>query len=33
MSNHVHSLMKAGEEDLGTIFRTSYVYWNNWKYN
>ncbi|SHJ57504.1 REP-associated tyrosine transposase [Paramaledivibacter caminithermalis] len=36
MSNHIHLLIKEGEEDLGTIFRrigATYVYWYNWKYN
>jgi putative transposase len=36
MSNHVHLLMKEGEEPLSTAFRrigASYVYWYNWKYN
>lgn len=36
MSNHVHLLMKEGNEDLGTVFKrigSSYVYWYNWKYN
>ncbi|MDO9493426.1 transposase [Acetobacterium sp.] len=36
MSNHIHLLMKEGQEELGTVFRrlgASYVYWYNWKYN
>ncbi len=36
MSNHVHLLMKEGEEPLSTAFRrigASYVYWYNWKYS
>ena len=36
MSNHIHLLLKEGEEDLGTLFKrigASYVYWYNWKYN
>jgi REP element-mobilizing transposase RayT len=36
MSNHIHLLIKEGEEDLGTVFRrvgATYVYWYNWKYN
>ncbi|WP_366923744.1 transposase [Metallumcola ferriviriculae] len=36
MSNHIHLLLKEGEEDLGTTFRrigATYVYWYNWKYN
>lgn len=36
MSNHVHLLMKEGNENLGIVFRrigASYVYWYNWKYN
>lgn len=36
MSNHVHILLKEGQEELGTIFRrigATYVYWYNWKYN
>ena len=36
MSNHVHLLMKEGNENLGMAFRrigASYVYWCNWKYN
>lgn len=35
MSNHIHLLLKEGEEELGIIFRrigASYVYWYNWKY-
>ncbi len=35
MSNHIHILMKEGEEELGKVFRrigASYVYWYNWKY-
>jgi len=36
MSNHIHLVLKEGEEDLGTVFKrigASYVYWYNWKYN
>jgi len=36
MSNHIHLLIKEGEEDLGTVFRrvgAAYVYWYNWKYS
>jgi len=36
MSNHIHLLIKEGEEDLGIVFRrigARYVYWYNWKYN
>ncbi len=36
MSNHIHLLMKEGNESLGTTFRrigASYVYWYNWKYS
>ena len=35
MDNHVHLLMKEGEEQLGKVFKRiagSYVYWYNWKY-
>jgi len=35
MSNHVHLLLKVGEESLEQIMRRicgSYVYWYNWKY-
>lgn len=35
MSNHIHLLMKEGEEDLGIVFRrigAKYVYWYNCKY-
>ncbi len=35
MSNHIHILMKEGEEELGKVFRrigSSYVYWYNCKY-
>lgn len=35
MGNHIHLLMKEGQEDLGMIFRrigAKYVYWYNWKY-
>ncbi|NLW90996.1 MAG: transposase [Syntrophomonadaceae bacterium] len=35
MSNHVHLLLKVGEEPLDQIMRRicgSYVYWYNWKY-
>jgi putative transposase len=36
MNNHVHLLIKEGEESLGNTFRrigASFVYWYNWKYN
>lgn len=36
MSNHIHLLIKEGNEELGTVFRrlgAAYVYWYNWKYN
>lgn len=36
MDNHLHLLIKEGEEELGNIFKrlgSSYVYWYNWKYN
>ncbi len=36
MNNHIHLLMKEGNESLGTAFRrigASYVYWYNWKYD
>ncbi|AKL93674.1 transposase [Clostridium aceticum] len=36
MSNHIHLLIKEGEEELGRVFRrigATYVYWYNWKYN
>ncbi len=36
MNNHVHLLLKEGEESVGTVFRrigASYVYWYNQKYN
>ncbi|TYC88052.1 transposase [Acetobacterium wieringae] len=36
MSNHIHLLMKEGEEELGIVFRrlgAGYVHWYNWKYN
>jgi len=35
MGNHVHLLLKEGEESLEQIMRRiccSYVYWYNWKY-
>lgn len=35
MGNHIHILIKEGEEELGTTMRrigASYVYWYNWKY-
>lgn len=35
MGNHIHLLMKEGEEDIGSVFKrigVSYVYWYNWKY-
>ena len=36
MGNHVHLLIKVGEESLSTVFRrigTSFVYWYNTKYD
>jgi hypothetical protein len=36
MGNHVHLLIKTGEEELNQVFKrlgTRYVYWYNWKYN
>lgn len=36
MGNHIHLLIKEGDETLGTAFRrlgASYVYWYNQKYN
>jgi len=35
MGNHVHLLMKTGQEELEQVFRrlgARYVYWYNWKY-
>lgn len=35
MGNHIHLLLKEGQEDLGIIMRrigASYVFWYNWKY-
>ena len=35
MGNHIHLLLKEGQEDLTTIFKRiagSYAYWYNWKY-
>jgi putative transposase len=35
MGNHIHLLMKEGNEPLGNTIRrigTSYVYWYNWQY-
>ncbi|MDS1029681.1 transposase [Bacillota bacterium LX-D] len=35
MGNHIHLLLKEGQEELGIIMRrigASYVYWYNWKY-
>ena len=35
MNNHVHILLKVGQEDLDLIIKRiagSYVYWYNWKY-
>ena len=35
MGNHLHLLIKEGNEELGLVFRrigASYVYWYNWKY-
>ncbi|MCR5784355.1 MAG: transposase [Eubacterium sp.] len=36
MPNHIHLLIKEGDEDLGKVFRrvgSSFVYWYNLKYN
>ena len=36
MSNHVHLLIRVGQEDLDLIIKRiagSYVYWYNWKYS
>ncbi len=36
MSNHIHLLMKEGNEDFGIVFRrigVKFVYWYNQKYN
>ncbi len=36
MSNHVHLLIKEGEENISSVVKricSSYVYWYNWKYN
>jgi REP element-mobilizing transposase RayT len=36
MGNHVHLLIKEGQEDISAIMKrigTSYVYWYNWQYN
>ncbi len=36
MSNHIHLLLKQGQEDLSTVFKrigAKYVYWYNRKYN
>ena len=36
MNNHIHLLMKEGNERIGDSFRrigASFVYWYNWKYN
>lgn len=36
MSNHLHLLLKEGQESLGMAFRrigAGYVYWYNWKYS
>lgn len=36
MHNHVHLLIKEGEEELGLVFRrlgVAYVFWYNWKYS
>ena len=36
MSNHIHLLIKEGNESLGNTFRrigASFVYWYNWKYS
>jgi REP element-mobilizing transposase RayT len=36
MGNHLHLLLKTGEEDLSVVFKrisVSYVYWYNWKYD
>ena len=35
MGNHIHLLLKEGEEPISTILKRiagSYVYWYNWKY-
>jgi REP element-mobilizing transposase RayT len=36
MSNHIHLLMKEGNEPIGNTFRrvgATFVYWYNWKYS
>jgi putative transposase len=36
MNNHIHLLIKEGNESLGNTFRrigASFVYWYNWKYS
>jgi len=36
MNNHIHLLMKEGNEPIGNTFRrigASFVYWYNWKYS
>lgn len=36
MGNHIHLLIKEGEEDLSLVMKKvagSYVYWYNWKYS
>ena len=36
MNNHIHLLIKEGQEELGTVFRrigAKYVYWYNRKYS
>ena len=36
MGNHVHILLKEGEENLTLVLKRiagSYVYWYNWKYH
>lgn len=36
MNNHIHLLIKEGEEGLGLVFRrlgVAYVFWYNWKYS
>ncbi|QGU00457.1 hypothetical protein SYNTR_1863 [Candidatus Syntrophocurvum alkaliphilum] len=36
MGNHIHLLIKEGNEELGNTMRrigASYVYWYNWQYN
>ena len=36
MGNHVHLLMKEGNEEIGNTMRrigVRYAYWYNWQYN